>query len=306
MFFSCVFQTCYEELQVTASGYEKLAIMRHLAKLLRYMLDMLRIPEIPQFTALCAINRIIDMCVVSRMYHPWTHEDDELDDEYDHPKTSKGDQPPHKGPFTANLGTGASCDSSAVHSQLDALFRGSPKVGRGSPKHRHSSWRTRSFTHQDSIRSLRSLINQEPGSTVKETAFNDPESCCDNNADLGERTPLEVLFHTDPSVFLHNLQTALTKHHSAMGARHKCTPSVRWRHCAYHCQLILTARILTVMSHSNTVQHKIVNEGHIKILVDSLDPNHDPVSNIYNSTVFMTFCMSDVRNSLCSSVTLLF
>ncbi len=31
---------------------------------------------------------------------------------------------------------------------------------------------------------------------------------------------------------------------------------------------------------SSNVQHRIVQDSHIKILVESLDPNHDPVSNI--------------------------
>ena len=29
---------------------------------------------------------------------------------------------------------------------------------------------------------------------------------------------------------------------------------------------------------SGNVQHRVVQDGHIKSLIDSLDPNHDPVS----------------------------
>ncbi|CAL1528799.1 unnamed protein product, partial [Lymnaea stagnalis] len=65
-------------------------------------------------------------------------------------------------------------------------------------------------------------------------------------------------------------------HKRIIGTRHKCTPSVRQRHCTHHCLQILSARVLTLMCHSAHVQHKLVTRGHLKMLVEALDPNHDP------------------------------
>ncbi len=242
--------------------------MKHLTKLLHLSLEMLRGPDMTHFTALTAINRIMDLCVTHHMYHPWEHEDDTPA-----AKTKDANTKCNNGPLSGNM----SGSENAVHAQLENIIRGSPKISRGSPKHRHSSWRNRSVTHQDSIRSFKSLItNQESG--FRETGFMDSECDSAQTSCDTERTPIEVLINYDPSQIITILQNAITNHKSIMGSRHKCSPSVRWRHCTYHCLQILSARILTVMCHGNCGQHKVVNDGHIKILMESLDPNHDPVS----------------------------
>lgn len=94
------------------------------------------------------------------------------------------------------------------------------------------------------------------------------------------RTPMEILSTNDPSQILSVLHNNITMHKRIMGARSKCTPSTRWRHCTHHCLQILSARILTVMCHGPRVQQKIVLDGHLKTLVEALDPNHDPVSTL--------------------------
>ena len=62
--------------------------------------------------------------------------------------------------------------------------------------------------------------------------------------------------------------------------RHHCMPSMRWKTCCYHCVQILAARLFTIMCHSKTVQTHVFKENNIKILVEALDPNRDPVSSI--------------------------
>lgn len=94
------------------------------------------------------------------------------------------------------------------------------------------------------------------------------------------RTPLEILMCLDPSLVLTVLQNSISMHKVIIGNRQKCTPSVRWRHCTHHCLQILSARVLTVMCHGSHVQSKLVTDGHVKTMVDALDPNHDPVSSI--------------------------
>ncbi|KAK0044965.1 1-phosphatidylinositol 4 5-bisphosphate phosphodiesterase epsilon-1, partial [Biomphalaria pfeifferi] len=90
------------------------------------------------------------------------------------------------------------------------------------------------------------------------------------------RTPLEILLSLDPSQIVSCLHNNITMHKRIVGTRHKCTPSVRQRHCTHHCLQIMSARVLTLMCHSAHVQHKLVTRGHLKMLVEALDPNHDP------------------------------
>ena len=260
-------QTCHEEMQATKRGADQLLVLKQLTKLVHIALELLRGPEVSCFTALSALNRIIDLCVLHKAYHPWEYEEE------DTPHRLRG-----KGPFAGQANV---MDNAPIHNQLESILRGSPKTVRGSPsRHRQSSWRMRAMTHQDSIRSLRSILSPDG---QRETSFIDDMINCDGPTSSSsvcdsERTPLEVLMNTDPSIIIGILQEAITTHARLMGTRHKCTPSARLRHCTHHCLQVLSARVLTVMCHGNSVQHKVASETHIKTFVDSLDPNHDPVS----------------------------
>ncbi|KAL8616522.1 hypothetical protein ACOMHN_036554 [Nucella lapillus] len=90
------------------------------------------------------------------------------------------------------------------------------------------------------------------------------------------RTPLEILLSVDPGQVTSVLHNSITMHKRIIGTRQRCTPGVRWQHCTHHCLQILSARVLIVMCHSPHVQHQIVSAGHLKPLVEALDPNHDP------------------------------
>lgn len=108
----------------------------------------------------------------------------------------------------------------------------------------------------------------------------------DDGADMGRAnlfpqisfSPLEILTSYNPSQILSILHNSITMHKRIIGTRQKCTPSTRLRTCTHHCLQILSARILVVMSHGSYVQLRIIADGHIKTLVEALDPNHDPVS----------------------------
>ncbi|ELT88363.1 hypothetical protein CAPTEDRAFT_195648 [Capitella teleta] len=189
---------------------------------------------------------------------------------------------------------------SHVHAHLERItHQGSPKNSRGSPRHRHSSWRSKPSGHQDSVRSLQSFVSSiqddASSSICRDTSFvgqenldgascspglsagapTSPTNSADTSADY-ERTPLEILQTADPTQLLVTLQESITKHKQLMGARHKCTPSVRLKSCTHHCVQILSARVFAVMCQGNNVQHRVISEGHIQTLVDALDPNHDP------------------------------
>ncbi len=173
---------------------------------------------------------------------------------------------------TSMLGSVFTDSTNPVHAQIENLLRGSsPKYasGRGSPaKIRNASWRSGSGRNQDSVRSTRS-----EHSSIRETSFMGGLSEESESGGVSgisgttpggiptpctvgvisdktlERTPLELLANSDPGPLVVILSTSIERHRSTMGTRHKCTPSVRLRHCTYHCLQILSARILTVMCH---------------------------------------------------------
>ena len=306
-----LFQTCHDELHTATCGVVKLEVLRQLTKLLRLVVDMVRGPASSHFTALSAINRIVDICVIHGAYHPWKIEDSSqppggtalntpspMETIISHglhssasrdglPSSLSGSGFHQSVPSTAASGAGGgtaagasglssshshsglptSCTKSSmmssvftdvnnsVHAQIENLIRGSPKIrGTGSPgKLRNSSWRSSSGRNQqDSVRSTRS-----GESSMRETSFMGglSEECdsgitvgivCDNTI---ERTPFELLFNSDPGPLITLLCTTIEKHKSTMGTRHKCTPSVRLRHCTHHCLQIMSARVLTVMCH---------------------------------------------------------
>ena len=98
--------------------------------------------------------------------------------------------------------------------------------------------------------------------------------------DSASSTPLGVLSSRDPVLLLGVLQEAVGRQKANLGApgRHRCSPSVRCRHCAPHCLQILSARLFAVMCHDASSQRQVIDGDHVRTLVDALDPNHDPVS----------------------------
>ena len=280
-------------MQQTSCGREKLTILCQMAKLLDTALDMLQGKQSLHFTALGAINRIIDVCIVHKVYHPWQLEDSggggEVEDRGGGAKIS---QPPPGGstaepgcPLSPNVPSSTSSPWCAfedfnIHDSPTTFHRGSSR--NSSHKDQHSKEKNSSRIPSVKCK-FPSHGNPDGGSNKDRPA---PEGHTDLaeghvGSESADRTPLEVLMTFDPGQVMNILHNSITMHKRIMGTRHKCTPSVRWRHCTHHCLQILSARVLTVMCHGNSVQHKVVNDGHIKTLVDSLDPNHDPVSTKY-------------------------
>jgi phosphatidylinositol phospholipase C epsilon len=165
--------------------------------------------------------------------------------------------------------------SAVSHSTIrDHLDQGSSDTLQKSPKHAGNN-----------------MSKHEEGGGGAGTAFKRPfanfqksgnhEVHCDktdDGADLERFSPLEKLTSYNPSQILSILHNSITMHKRIIGTRQKCTPSTRLRTCTHHCLQILSARILVVMSHGSYVQLRIIADGHIKTLVEALDPNHDPVS----------------------------
>jgi len=264
----------------------KLPILKHLSKLLTLTMDMLKGPPSLQFSALATMNRILDFCIIHKVYHPWQFEDSSSSSSQ-HPirrqqSNASTDTNNQQAKVTSVMNT-VLPPVNPIHAHFETLIRGSPKLAArgGSPKSRSTSWKSTksssSATTKDSPRLGRPAVAPEASS--RETSFmEEPDllSCCDNTE---QRTPLEVLLGSDPQPLMSTLQNSIVMHKQTMGTRHKCSPSVRWRHCTYHCLQILSARALALMCHGSTGQHKVVNDGHIKTFVEALDPNHDPVSN---------------------------
>jgi len=183
---------------------------------------------------------------------------------------------------------------------------------------RHSrphSWKNKSpFRHQESQRSVVSsavgggggpsaAYSAVPSASAMTTADDGREPSCSvaadsdgpstakpvpsaagppavDTEDATSSTPLGVLSARDPVLLLGVLQEAVARQKATLGApgRHRCSPSVRCRHCAPHCLQILSARLFAVMCHDVASQRQVIDGDHVRTLVDALDPNHDPVS----------------------------
>jgi len=129
------------------------------------------------------------------------------------------------------------------------------------------SWKNKSpFRHQESQRSI--VVSPTAGggtvapvpasaasATVEETR--EPSGTAPADADgpppaavpppdPDDSTPLGVLSSRDPSLLLGVLREAVGRQKATLGApgRHRCSPSVRSRHCAPHCLQMNAARLL--------------------------------------------------------------
>lgn len=248
-----------------------------LTRLLRLALDMLATHKHMHFTALTTINRIVDVCIIHQVYHMWVFERETVN-------------------VKAATSQAESCEQKTMmNSHFARISHGSMKVSgcKDSPRTKQASWKARSVPRKDSVPSIPSIKvssqNHQDSVTSKqqETSFIECETVTDTPAmtvptaiscDNLEVTPLEVLNNCDPGLILGILHGAIATQKKLMGTRHKCTPSVRLRHCSHHCLQILSARVFTVICRSSGVQQKVMSEdGHIPVLVEALDPNHDPV-----------------------------
>ncbi|XP_052101648.1 1-phosphatidylinositol 4,5-bisphosphate phosphodiesterase epsilon-1-like isoform X3 [Mytilus californianus] len=236
-----VLQTCYEQLQKNECLDGKYKIFIQLSKLLQTALEILKGGQSLHFTALSIINRVMDICIVHKNY-----------------------------------------EISAIYSpSVDYVNISGIDVQR-SPKHSScptgvnipdepSSHSSSAFTRISSAHCKKS--NSGSNENSQEKSDDDIEYKKSSNI---KKLPLTILTQTDPSQILSVLHNNITMHKRIIGTRQKCTPSTRWRHCTHHCLQILSARILAIMSHGHQVQNRIVTDGHLKTLVEALDPNHDP------------------------------
>lgn len=210
------------------------------------------------FTALSAVNRIIDICIVNNSYEqfgmaPQTKEDDK------EKSNLERDAPKRK-----------SFKDKVRESKLGR--HGSEKKSRDSTKTSRQENSSSSTSSGDKCEANKTKTPKEKSD--HEAKEGDTEQLVENL----NQTPLEILTSCDPGPILNVLHNSITMHRRIIGTRYKCTPSTRWRHCTHHCLQILSARVLALMCHGQTVQHKVVSDGHLKTLVEGLDPNHDPVS----------------------------
>ncbi|XP_062591377.1 uncharacterized protein LOC134252848 isoform X1 [Saccostrea cucullata] len=236
-----ILQTCYEQLQLTQDPDEKYELFIQLSKLLTASLELLRGGQSLHFTALSIVNRIIDMCIVHKNYE-----------------------------------IPSAVSQSTIREYLD---QGSSDTLHKSPKHSGNN----AAKHEDG--SGASAAFKRPFANFQKSGNHDTHcDKTDDGADMGRVnlspqfsfSPLEILTSYNPSQILSILHNSITMHKRIIGTRQKCTPSTRLRTCTHHCLQILSARILVVMSHGSYVQHRIIADGHIKTLVEALDPNHDP------------------------------
>ncbi|XP_071091113.1 1-phosphatidylinositol 4,5-bisphosphate phosphodiesterase epsilon-1-like [Haliotis cracherodii] len=246
--FNQIVQSCYEQLQHANTQEDKHSIFLELSKLLNTSLELMKGRQSLHFTSLSAINGIIDMCIVHKNY------------EY------------------GSMSRSIEC----VAAPLEVLQKGTPKrkdhgASTSPPTEETTTTTTTTTTMPSALHRISSLHKRR--ASVPHEAHADKhtdEEDSRTTAVFINRTPLEILMCLDPSLVLTVLQNSISMHKVIIGNRQKCTPSVRWRHCTHHCLQILSARVLTVMCHGSHVQSKLVTDGHVKTMVDALDPNHDP------------------------------
>lgn len=245
------FQTCYEQLQKNECLDGKYKIFVQLSKLLQTSLEILKGGQSLHFTALSIINRVMDICIVHKNYEISAIYSPTVD--------------------YVNI-SGIDVQRSPKHSSCPT------GVNIPDEPSNHSS---SAFTRISSSAHCKKS-NSSSNENSQEKSDDDVE--CKKSSNI-KRLPLTILTQTDPSQILSVLHNNITMHKRIIGTRQKCTPSTRWRHCTHHCLQILSARILAIMSHGHQVQNRIVADGHLKTLVEALDPNHDPVGlkkSMYN------------------------
>ena len=69
---------------------------------------------------------------------------------------------------------------------------------------------------------------------------------------------------------------AITLHRRVVGTRFRCTPSVRTRHCTYHCLQILSGRLLLYVAQSSACRRQLMEEAPLRMMVEALDYTLDP------------------------------
>lgn len=114
--------------------------------------------------------------------------------------------------------------------------------------------------------------------------------------------PLQRILAIDPSLFMSvfentriRVQNSVCQYHSEASKgsqdsyshlcsvagvsphrRAICLPSQRVPNCS-HCLLVLLTRLLVIFSHDRNAQARFTSGGHLRLLVESLDTNNDPV-----------------------------
>lgn len=233
-------------------------------------LELLRGGQSLHFTALSIINRVIDICIVHKNHEvssrEFLHSTDCI-------------------PLSGGGISGPETVSPQHKSPKNKASSSSPKH-RGGPGHHEDTASsanntTNTFQRISSVHFRKNFGGHSDGGSHTEKSDDAENTENANASSCGPgvlKTPLEFLTTSDPSQILSVLHNSITMHKRIIGTRQKCTPSTRSRFCTHHCLQILSARILVVMSHGLEVQYRIVAGGHIKTLVEALDPNHDPVS----------------------------
>ncbi|CAH1784522.1 unnamed protein product, partial [Owenia fusiformis] len=284
--FSQIILTCSEDINSSLKLIEKHNKLQRISKLLLTAMDLLRGRQSLHFTALMVMNQILDLCIINHGYMStelqteyFLHEQQEYKSHL--VSDAEGNKTPLRKADSTLSGSGSSqspqhrkhslrkhqeestcTNNKELHRQcaIDVSPSASPNLDHQKQDDKRVSFEP--DPKHERLSSESSMISQDLSTPL--------------GAISTEQTPLDILTDMDPAQILHVLHNSITMHKRITGNRQKCTPSVRWRHCTYHCLTILSARVLTVMCYGASVQQKVVNEGHLKTLVESLDPNHDP------------------------------
>ncbi|XP_046384832.1 uncharacterized protein LOC124155160, partial [Ischnura elegans] len=258
-------------------GQGALRLSAALCLLLRACLGLIHGVHDLQYTAMVTINRVVDAAILHRISHLRARAATALR----HPCASP---PPLATPAAPTVPSEVAAAGPAPrrHATLPRHSDRSPVrtssmmaggvMGGGVGRRLGSVWRGVAGDQLEQVRRTLTATTSTAGEEDNGAASNFIPPPPDV-----EESVVDVLSSEHALSVLNILHNALTLYKRVVGSRQQCSPSMRWRHCSYHCLQLLAARALLVMTEqSATVQNTLAQEPQLRLLASALDSTHDP------------------------------
>ncbi|XP_076341491.1 uncharacterized protein LOC143242036 [Tachypleus tridentatus] len=234
-------------------------LILYLCLILRVAVSCLRGGQSLQFTALLTINKVVDVCI---LYGVLLHKV---------PARSKNSRS-----LVKSLHSSSFKENSSHSSRITQQHESIPKGFLLENKNIHDAEAKKESLGKEGVQAMRRWPNSWKTPQKEPPSKGSPETENPSDKPPEENSVLGILNYEGIDLLLNVLNNAITLYKRVVGTRLQCTPSRRWRHCSYHCLQIMSARILLYMCQSEEVQERLTEDGHLKILIASLDSTNDP------------------------------
>ncbi|XP_076367321.1 uncharacterized protein LOC143255479 [Tachypleus tridentatus] len=235
-------------------------LILYLCLILRVAVSCLRGGQSLQFTALLTINKVVDVCI---LYGVLLHKV---------PARSKNSRSLVKSLHSSSFKENSSHSSRITQQHEESI----PKGFLLENKNIHDAEAKKESLGKEGVQAMRRWPNSWKTPQKEPPSKGSPETENPSDKPPEENSVLGILNYEGIDLLLNVLNNAITLYKRVVGTRLQCTPSRRWRHCSYHCLQIMSARILLYMCQSEEVQERLTEDGHLKILIASLDSTNDP------------------------------